>query len=112
MWNLRPLLKPMYGYKKSENHKMRLLKSGGLPFSILVKFSHPSPIKCRIFPSSCSSTCEDCHNPSNNVGFIWLLFIVANAAAALSVTKLGAQPSAHSRQEIDSFLVEQLALLT
>jgi ribokinase len=28
----------------------------------------------------------------------------ANAAAALSVTKLGAQPSAHSRQEIDSFL--------
>lgn len=28
----------------------------------------------------------------------------ANAAAALSVTKLGAQPSAHSRQEIDSYL--------
>ena len=28
----------------------------------------------------------------------------ANAAAALSVTKLGAQPSAHSRDEIDSFL--------
>lgn len=28
----------------------------------------------------------------------------ANAAAALSVTKLGAQPSAHSRIEIDSFL--------
>lgn len=28
----------------------------------------------------------------------------ANAAAALSVTKLGAQPSAHSREEIDSFL--------
>ena len=28
----------------------------------------------------------------------------ANAAAALSVTKLGAQPSAHSRNEIDSFL--------
>lgn len=28
----------------------------------------------------------------------------ANAAAALSVTKLGAQPSAHSRGEIDSFL--------
>ena len=30
----------------------------------------------------------------------------ANAAAALSVTKLGAQPSAHSRQEIDGFLNE------
>jgi len=28
----------------------------------------------------------------------------ANAAAALSVTKLGAQPSAHYREEIDSFL--------
>ena len=28
----------------------------------------------------------------------------ANAAAALSVTKLGAQPSAHSREEIDAFL--------
>ena len=28
----------------------------------------------------------------------------ANAAAALSVTKLGAQPSAHSREEIDFFL--------
>lgn len=28
----------------------------------------------------------------------------ANAAAALSVTKLGAQPSVHSREEIDSFL--------
>ena len=28
----------------------------------------------------------------------------ANAAAALSVTKLGAQPSAHSREEIESFL--------
>lgn len=31
----------------------------------------------------------------------------ANAAAALSVTKLGAQPSAHSRDEIDSFLKKQ-----
>ena len=28
----------------------------------------------------------------------------ANAAAALSVTKLGAQPSAHKREDIDSFL--------
>jgi ribokinase len=28
----------------------------------------------------------------------------ANAAAALSVTKLGAQPSAHSRKEIESFM--------
>ena len=34
----------------------------------------------------------------------------ANAAGALSVTKLGAQPSAPAREEIDSFLVEQLAL--
>ena len=34
----------------------------------------------------------------------------ANAAAALSVTKLGAQPSAHSREEIDYFLKNQLLL--
>jgi len=32
----------------------------------------------------------------------------ANAAAALSVTKLGAQPSAHKRKEIDSFLEKML----
>ncbi len=35
----------------------------------------------------------------------------ANAAAALSVTKLGAQPSAHSRKEIDAFMVKQSLLL-
>lgn len=32
----------------------------------------------------------------------------ANAAAALSVTKLGAQPSAHRREEIESFLKNNL----
>ncbi|MCJ8321381.1 MAG: ribokinase [Colwellia sp.] len=32
----------------------------------------------------------------------------ANAAAALSVTKFGAQPSVHKRQEIDKFLLEQI----
>ena len=37
--------------------------------------------------------------------------IFANAAAALSVTKLGAQPSAHRREEIDSFLAKQVPLL-
>jgi ribokinase len=31
----------------------------------------------------------------------------ANAAAALSVTKLGAQPSAHLREEIDDFMIER-----
>ena len=31
----------------------------------------------------------------------------ANAPAALSVTKLGVQPSAHKRQEIDNYLLEQ-----
>ncbi len=36
----------------------------------------------------------------------------ANAAAALSVTKLGAQPSAHSRQEIDAFLNKKTSTIT